>query len=98
MKFLSKLLHSILRKNLLVYNLLVTFSVIVIFFIIFVALSVLLILAATGYAKAVGFAASLILENIIVALALPIIIGLLDFIFCILLLFSNLKLTKSEQV
>ena len=96
MKFLQKIFRPVLMKNLQIYNLLVTLSVIIIFFILFIAISLILLIAATTYASLNGLASSMILESIIIAIVLPILVGIVDFIFCLFLLFKNLKLIKPD--
>ena len=98
MKFLEKLFRSVLKANLILYNLLVTISVIIIFFILFITLSLIVLIAVTAYSSVNGLASSMLLESIIIALVLPIVIGIIDFIFCLFLLFKNLKFAKPENI
>jgi type III secretory pathway component EscU len=98
MKFLEKLFRPILLKNLILYNLLVTLSVIIIFFILFIVFSLIALIAVTTYSSVNGLASSMLLESIVIAIVLPISFGIIDFVFCIFLLFKNLKFAKPENI
>ncbi len=98
MSFLSRIWQPLLRKNLILYNLMVTLSTIIIYFVVFAMLSFLLLLIALTLAALNGIENFLVLENIIIAIILPVLIGIGDLIFCIFLLLKNLRLSKPEDM
>lgn len=97
MIFLGRIWQPLLRKNLILYNLMITISTIIIYFVILVFLSFLLLQAALILAALNGIEKFLVLENIFIAIFLPLLIGIGDFIFCIFLLMKNLRLSKPEE-
>lgn len=87
MNFLEKLLKNILQKNLIIYNFLVTLITLLIFFGIFY-LGILLILALQTAAP--------FNDPLLSTLIAPIILGILDFAFCLFILIVNLKFRNLE--
>jgi flagellar biosynthesis protein FlhB len=96
MKFLSGLYAPILKKNLLLYNLLITLTVILIYIVVLFAFWGIMILIAIHYAELSGISAAHVLESILIAVILPIFWGVIDFVFCLFLLLRNLKFSRPE--
>lgn len=92
MNFLEKLLQRVLHKNLLLYNFVVTISTLLIFFGIFY-LSIILIQALVNYGV---FNNSISFNSVLLTIIIPIIIGILDFAFCLFILIVNLKFKSIE--
>lgn len=88
MKFFEKLLKKILDRNLLQYNLLVTILTTLIFFLIYYLGSILVL-------KLVNM--ELIKDALVSTVIAPIIIGVLDLVFCLFILILNLKFRKSDE-
>ncbi len=90
MNFLEKLLKKVLYKNLIIYNFLVTLITLLIFFGIFF-LGSLLILTIGYYISYSANTDATSLGAILLTIAIPLVIGILDLALCLFILIVNLK-------
>jgi len=96
MNFLEKLLNNILKKNLFLYNFLVTLITLFIFFGIFF-LGSLLVLVIGYYIASSANTDATSLGAILLTIIIPLVIGILDLALCIFILIVNLKFKKQRD-
>ncbi|MCK5050880.1 MAG: hypothetical protein KAS53_04030 [Candidatus Cloacimonetes bacterium] len=96
MNFLEKLLKNILKKNLFLYNFLVTLITLLIFFGVFF-LGSLLVLAIGYYIAFSANTDAASLGAILLTVVIPLVIGILDLALCLFILIVNLKFNNPKE-
>ena len=90
MNFLEKLLNNVLKKNLFLYNFIVTLFTLIIFFGIFFLGSLLVLAIGYNFINPANTDASFFI-TILITIIIPLVIGILDLTLCLFILIVNLK-------